>query len=402
MNYFFNFLRIDPINQLNLRSGTSPDQWWQLFDPKTKKFYYFNPHENKTTWHRPTGGGPTSPGNISLVKSENGSNGHNKENNRGGPIIIPLASKLIERINSNIGVMKRSKRFLKVMKKKLDSDLSYDLNDLSIISELTERLFNIQDILLEDEEPCSMLDLSSLEISSQDLQIASTSSNSFTSLVSSNSFQSLELEAKTKRRLQPRTNPNYVNVDFIDSKNGSLIKNTYVKLQDLTNESTVSSSSSSIVVEAKPRNGKHCRKRSATLFTEPDHQLQNNPSFTNLSQSILLLISLLNTTKKKNILKSKSKTILTSSSTSMNTLCSRGETKVNTPNNGGTLLKQSYLGDEKNSVSLCSSSATLINENMNNINKIKAKGYGVDSFTEASLSMRHVPDSNSNLITSKF
>ena len=387
---------------MNLRSGTSPDQWWQLFDPKTKKFYYFNPYENKTTWHRPTCTGPASPGtNVhNMIKSESTSSG-NKENSRGAPIVIPLASKLIERINSNIGLMKKSKRFLKVMKKKLDADLTYDLNDLSIISELTERLFNIQDILLEDEEPCSMLDLSGLEVSSQDLQIASNSSNSFTSLISSNSFQSLELETKTKRRLQPRTNPNYVNVDFIDSKNGSLIKNTYVKLQDLTNESSVSSSSSSVVVETKPRNGKHCRKRSATLFAETD-QLQNNPSFTNLSQSILLLISLLNATKKKNIVKNKSKNMLTASSTSMNTLCSRGETKVISPNNGGTLLKQSYMSEEKNGVSLCSSSATLINENMNNFNKIKAKGYGVDSFTEGSLSMRHVSDTNSTLITSKF
>ena len=65
-----------------------------------------------------------------------------------------------------------------------------------------------------------------------------SNTNSASSLMSScYSFQSIENNSPSsgtstqKRRLQPRTNPNYINVDFINTRNGSLIKNTYVKLQ---------------------------------------------------------------------------------------------------------------------------------------------------------------------------
>ena len=29
------------------------NQWWELFDPKTSRFYYYNEMLQKTVWHRP-------------------------------------------------------------------------------------------------------------------------------------------------------------------------------------------------------------------------------------------------------------------------------------------------------------------------------------------------------------
>ena len=66
-------------------------------------------------------------------------------------VVIPLASKLIERINGNLHLLKRSKKFLRLLKRKIDVDLSYDANDLNIITTLTERLLNIQTILTQEE-----------------------------------------------------------------------------------------------------------------------------------------------------------------------------------------------------------------------------------------------------------
>lgn len=29
------------------------DQWWELFDSKTSRFYYYNVSSQQTVWHRP-------------------------------------------------------------------------------------------------------------------------------------------------------------------------------------------------------------------------------------------------------------------------------------------------------------------------------------------------------------
>lgn len=30
------------------------NQWWQLFDRRTSRFYYYNAASQQTVWHRPT------------------------------------------------------------------------------------------------------------------------------------------------------------------------------------------------------------------------------------------------------------------------------------------------------------------------------------------------------------
>ena len=32
---------------------TSDSQWWELFDHKTSRFYYYNAASQRTVWHRP-------------------------------------------------------------------------------------------------------------------------------------------------------------------------------------------------------------------------------------------------------------------------------------------------------------------------------------------------------------
>lgn len=38
---------------LYYRKKTDNNQWWELFDPITNRFYYYNTASQKTVWHRP-------------------------------------------------------------------------------------------------------------------------------------------------------------------------------------------------------------------------------------------------------------------------------------------------------------------------------------------------------------
>ena len=35
------------------RKRTTDNQWWELFDHKTSRFYYYNAATQRTVWHRP-------------------------------------------------------------------------------------------------------------------------------------------------------------------------------------------------------------------------------------------------------------------------------------------------------------------------------------------------------------
>jgi hypothetical protein len=118
-SYLYDFLNIffsHILNSTNIKveqSGSTTllaDQWWQLFDTKRKKFFYFNPHRQQTTWQR-----PANARTIKNDEKENIINGESKSiTDEGEPVVvIPLASKLIERINSNLNLLKKSKRFLR-------------------------------------------------------------------------------------------------------------------------------------------------------------------------------------------------------------------------------------------------------------------------------------------------
>ena len=40
---------------MNCRKRTHADQWWELFDAKTGRYYYYNASTMKTMWQRPIG-----------------------------------------------------------------------------------------------------------------------------------------------------------------------------------------------------------------------------------------------------------------------------------------------------------------------------------------------------------
>ena len=381
----------------------SKDQWWQLFDNNTKKFFYYNVHEQRTSWHRPNNLNHSyirqnNLGTNDLYEDECVKESSPNSNDKTdldadlieNPIVIPLATKLIERINHNIVLIKKSKKFLRFLKKKLDAEFKYDIHDLNIISTLTERLLNIQNILTEEEDhTCSIIyDFSRFEMSSLiRLHNESTPTHSSlhsplaTSCYSFKSSQSLESTTSmvqsqinsnsttnnsnnnnnnnnnTKRRLAPRTNPNYVNVDFVNTKNGSLIKNTYVRLQDLANENEISETQQSTpVVSFKANN--------------------------TLSQSIFILLSLLtNTSSKVSSSKKEPKEPiksvqlnLTASTSSMNTICSMNMKlkNLNRMDSNNKSFKNINLNSDQ-TFSLCSSSATLISDTYQAATTTKAK-----------------------------
>ena len=313
-------------------------------------------------------------------------------------------------------MIKKSKKFIRFLKKKLDSDFKYDINDLNIISTLTERLLNIQNILTEEEEgdqPCSIVyDFSRFEMSSfirltestpthsslhsplatscysfkssQSLEStlsilqSQTNNNSTTNANTNNNNNSNNNSTNTKRRLAPRTNPNYVNVDFVSTKNGSLIKNTYVRLQDLANENEISESQQ----------------------TTPATSFKANNS---LSQSIFILLSLLTNTSQvsssKKELKQPIKSVklnLTSSTSSMNTICSmnmklKNLTRMDSTNKS---FKSVNLNTDQ-TFSLCSSSATLISDTYQTATMTKPKKKLVPFKSSA-----HIVNSNTTNATS--
>ncbi|ESP02535.1 hypothetical protein LOTGIDRAFT_171934 [Lottia gigantea] len=42
-----------PLDNYVYRKKTDDNQWWELFDPNTSRFYYYNASSQKTVWHRP-------------------------------------------------------------------------------------------------------------------------------------------------------------------------------------------------------------------------------------------------------------------------------------------------------------------------------------------------------------
>lgn len=135
-----------------------------MFDTKLKKFYYYNPYEQKSTWQRPQASKQSNkPHGGDEKENVNVNESSQLELNDKEPpvVVIPLASKLIERINTNLHLLKKSKKFLRLLRKKIDVDLNYDVNDLNIITTLTERLLNIQTILTQEEGGESIISSSS-------------------------------------------------------------------------------------------------------------------------------------------------------------------------------------------------------------------------------------------------
>ena len=46
-------INVKCLTVLCCRKKTDDNQWWELFDPNTSRFYYYNATSQKTVWHRP-------------------------------------------------------------------------------------------------------------------------------------------------------------------------------------------------------------------------------------------------------------------------------------------------------------------------------------------------------------
>ena len=44
----------DPPSGVRVKRANA-DQWWELFDQRTSRFYYYNASRQKTVWQRPNG-----------------------------------------------------------------------------------------------------------------------------------------------------------------------------------------------------------------------------------------------------------------------------------------------------------------------------------------------------------
>ena len=258
-------------------------EWWQLFDPITCRYYYYNINNQRTAWHLPSSSSSANQNDdkSSSMSSLCAANTTSKTT----PSTIkshPLASRLVSLLIKNHSLLNNtSTNDLKILNDNLRREgfsggREVDLSDEKFLKLfLNKNLTMIQSTLMTNTNENEGENEQKLSISTIDgpppsltqslIKTKPTTNNNTTSIVSvplnaamssltnlspnstskcnnSTSVQqqphSQPATMTTQRRLLPRTNPNYVNVDLIDSNNGkTTIKNTYVKLQDLNGRS---------------------------------------------------------------------------------------------------------------------------------------------------------------------
>lgn len=275
---------------LDQKNSELANQWWQLYDTVTKKFYYFNIKEQKTSWTRPS-------------QSELNDNQ-----------IIFLANRITNQIRKNF-------------------DLSEKPNEVKQKIELNKDLMLLEEILKKEGE--------SLNID-----------KSLANLLTSPSIQPFFCNQESIRRVQPRTNPNYVSVNLIDKESGSLLRNTYMKV-DQINGSAVSEDRQNYLIKQK------CGSKNK--LTDSNQSINN---LEDLNQISLVLNELLAKKPKPNL--SSSSSSPSSSSSSANTICfsQRDMTEIK-----AETLKSTGKLDAKNfSISSCFLSSLKDNQEKKNEN----------------------------------
>jgi len=71
----------DPPEDTPVKQATD-DQWWELFDDKTQRFYYYNAPTETTVWHRPDGADIIPLSKLQTVKNNKGAGGPVKTRSR--------------------------------------------------------------------------------------------------------------------------------------------------------------------------------------------------------------------------------------------------------------------------------------------------------------------------------
>lgn len=260
---------------LDQKNTELANQWWQLYDTVTKKFYYYNIKEQKTSWSRPS------------------------QSELNDKQIIFLANRITNQIRKNFDLTEKPCE----IKHKID---------------LNKDLMVLEEILNKEGEALNV-------------------DESLTNLLASPTVQPFFFNQESARRVQPRTNPNYVSVNLIDKESGSLLRNTYMKV-DQINGSVASEDRQSYLVKQK--------FGSKNKLTDSNQSINN---LEDLNQISLVLNELLANKPKPNL--SSSSSSPSSSSSSANTICF--SQRDMTESKAETLKSASKLDANNFSISSC-------------------------------------------------
>ncbi|CAF0922158.1 unnamed protein product [Brachionus calyciflorus] len=322
------------ISVLDLNNTELANQWWQLFDTETKQFYYYNIQKQKTSW--------TKPSNHELNSNINESH-----------LVLFIANRILDKLTENLDFYEHSlETLIKEIRLKLESREETNLDkDLLILNEIFKQELN-----------CPSPEFKKSFASFQ-------STNSFQNLVNSSSF-----DTKT-RPIQPRTNPNYINVDLIDKGSGSVLKNTYIKLKEINADTK----KEDILIKHKNiSNSRYKLNESTNVST-------NN--LDNLTQVTLLLSELLNSDKEDKNVKieswndsssSSSSSPSVVSSSSSNTVCYMQNSLIDatsTPTRQ-TITNNTPNGKMSNNLKLDSKNFSISNCFLANLNDLNSNNNG--------------------------
>jgi hypothetical protein len=283
--YFFNFFfhrnseRTPPISK-------KLDEWWQLFDTKTKRFYYYNLYDQKTSWHKPAGAKSASILNM----SDSFDPSTDPIPIEDSTIVNLLASKILNILVNNYSLDKKLDVLLDDVEfdKKI-SNLSIDLDALfkqeEIISLIAEA--RSQQRLLNQTVASSTLNRNRTVLAPS-RTTPNELKKSISMVSSSSSTASLKHDQAGKGRpAQPRTNPNYKNVRTGASQQASTNMSE--------EESGVNNSSLSDF-------RKYFVKTNTKLSGFHSLSSLNNSYFSDLTQATVMLIRLLNKVANENLM----------------------------------------------------------------------------------------------------
>jgi hypothetical protein len=298
-------------------------EWWQLFDPTTCRYYYYNIANQRTAWHLPPNESSTSMSSLASTTTTS----------------LPLASRLVSLLIKNHSLLNStSTNDLKILYDNLrrenggdgsNNNNETDFEDKFLRLFLSKNLSTIQNSLMkkvddEDRPPPKSSQMQSLiktkpttssntaSTVSVPLNAAMSSLTNLSPNVNTNvsASQKPQQQSTTQRRLLPRTNPNYVNVDLIDSNNGkTTIKNTYVKLQDLNGRCSLGVNGGNGGSEKENTNDEEEEERKPKMTTISSsssafNSLRRSTTTTNefssdlYQQATLLLLSILKNSEK--------------------------------------------------------------------------------------------------------
>lgn len=286
-------------------------EWWQLFDPTTRRYYYYNINSEKTAWHLP------------LASSSNETTSSLCDTNSNTIKARPLASRLVSLLIKNHSLLNNTSTNdlnilyenlrcagggggggVNVSSSLLEADMMSDEKFLRLF--LNKNLSMIERTLGDDDDDDKKVTHTKCLIKTKPTSssIVSVPLNAAMSSLTNLSPNTNNTTTTTQRRLLPRTNPNYVNVDLIDSNNGkTTIKNTYVRLQDLNGRNEKENNDNEHKSMTSTFNS--LRRPSSTNLSNEDKMCTNETTKTTTTtndlyyqQATTLLLSILKNTEK--------------------------------------------------------------------------------------------------------